>query len=300
MTVTTAMIKELREATGAGILDCKKALQANAGDFDKAAECLRKEGLDSVAQKAEHEIKDGLVIVKVAGDVTCAVELGCETDFVARTAGFKTLAHRLVDQVLADASLTDTEKVLAAGFIDAPGKTVADVVHELISKVGENIAIRGVARYTLDRPGIVEGYVHAGAVDGYGPLEGRVGVLVELGVDDAAIADSEVCRELAHDLALQIAALNPSCVARESIPEDVLREKRSALVAQLEGVDKPDRIKAKIVAGRLDKFYHEACLLEQPYIKDDELSVEAWLQQKCKELDAPVRINRFARFEVGA
>jgi elongation factor Ts len=301
MTITTAMIKELREATGAGPLDCKKALQDYDGNIEKASEYLRGKGLARAAKKASRETNDGLVIVKSSGNNTCVVEVNCETDFVARTDEFKILAHRVADQLLADASLTDADKLLATDFIDTPGKTIADVIQELISKLGENITIRRLARYTSNEPNIVEGYVHAGAIEGYyGPMEGRIGVLVELGVSDTISADNDALSHMAHDLALQIAAINSIYLSPDDIPDEVMQEKRESLMAQLASANKPDAIKAKIIEGRLNKFYQEVCLLNQAFIKDDSISIETLLQQKSKEIGTLVTINRFIRLEVGA
>ena len=300
MAITTAMIKELWGATGAGLLDCKKALQANDGDFEKAAGYLREKGLAQAAKKASRETRAGLVIVKEAGDSICAVEVSCETDFVARTGDFKTFVHRVADQILADASLTDAEKLLAADF-DTPGKAIADVIQEMIGRLGENIIVRHVARYTSDSASIIEGYVHAGDVEGdYGPMEGRVGVLVELGVSNAATADRDALSDLAHDLTLQIASLNPGYLSPDDIPDHVMQKERDILMARLAEENKPDYIKAKIVEGQLNKFYQEACLLKQGFVKDDSVSIEELLQQKSREIGAPVTINRFAHFEVGA
>lgn len=300
MTITTAMIKDLRELTGAGILDCKQVLQDHGGDFEKAADYLRQQGLAVVAKKSGRETKEGLVILKTAGDVVGAVAVACETDFVARTADFRGFAHRLADQVLADAALTNVAAALSAEFVDAPGKTVAEVIQEMISKLGENLVVANVARYQPGDASLVEGYIHVGAVEGYGPLEGRVGVLVELRVGDAPACASPTLRELAHDLALQIAALKPAYIARADIPAAVLAEKREELRAQAIAAHKPEAVIAKILEGQLAKFYQEACLLEQGFIREDDMTVADLLRQKSQALGAPVTIARFARLAVGA
>ena len=251
MTVTTAMIKELREATGAGPLDCRKALQAHGGNLEQAADCLREKGLSKAAQKVGRETQAGLVIVKTSGDCTCAVQIGCETDFVAFTDDLRTLAHGVADLVLADAGLTDVEKLLTANV--APGKTTADMIQELVSRLGENITVRRIARYTSGGASVVASYVHAGDIEGrYGPMEGRLGVLVELGVSDVAAAGSNTLGALAHDLTLQIAANRPRYLASEDIPDDLLRQERETLIAQLIQENKPEHIRAKIVQGWID------------------------------------------------
>jgi elongation factor Ts len=299
MTITTTMIKELRGLTGAGILECKQVLQANDGDFEKAANYLRQQGLEVVAEKSERATNEGLVVLKTARDVVCAVAVTCETDFVARTPDFKTFTHRLADQILVDANLTDVAQVLSADFVDTPGKTVTQVIQELIRKMDENILVAHVARYRADDTGLVEGYIHVGEVEGYGPMEGRVGVLVELRVDDAAACTAPILRELAHDLALQIAALQPVYVTRTDIPEEVLAEKRAELLAQAVAAQKPEAIIAKILEGQLAKFYREVCLLEQPFIREEGLTIADLLHEKSQELGTPVTIARFARLAVG-
>lgn len=300
MTITIAMIKDLRELTGAGIGECKRVLQDNDGDFEKAAEYLRKQGLAVVAKKAERQTKEGLVIVKTTPDAVCAVALACETDFVARTADFRALAHRLAEQVLADPNLTDSAKVLAAEFVDAPGKTVAAVLQEVISKMGENILLANVARYRPTAEALVEGYIHVGAVEGYAPQEGRVGVLVELRVDSDAPAVFEAAREIVHDLALQITALKPVYTTQDAIPETVLAEKRAEMLEQVLAANKPEHVIAKIIEGQLAKFYQEVCLEEQGFIREDDVTVGEWLRRKSEELGAHVSVARFARLAVGA
>lgn len=300
MTITTAMIKELRDLTGAGILECKQVLQANDGDFKKAVTHLRRQSLAVATQKSKRATKEGLVILKTARDAICAVAVACETDFVARTSAFKTFAHHLADQVLTDANLTDVAKVLSADFIVTPGKTVNEVIQELIHKMDENIVVAQVARYCPGDANLVEGYIHVGEVEGYGPMEGRVAVLVELRTDDAAACAVPNLHELAHDLALQIAALHPTYVVRTDIPEEILAEKHAELLVQAIAAHKPEAIIAKILEGQLAKFYQEVCLLEQVFIREDDITVADFLQQKSQELGVPVTVARFARLAVGA
>ena len=298
MAITTEMIRELREATGAGLLDCKKALQATGGDFEKAFNYLREKGLSQAAQKAGKETGAGLVIVQESGGTCCAVQVGCETDFVARTSDFKTFSHQVVNRILADASLTDVEHVLAADLV--PGKATANVIRDMITRLGENIVVQGVARYASNGVGtVVAGYVHAGALEGdYEPMEGRIGVLVELGASNATPANGTLLKNLAHDLALHIADCKPSHLSPDDIPDNVMQKERATLMAQLADENKPDAIKARIVEGRLDKFYQEVCLMKQAFVKDDNVSIEELLEQKSVEMGTPITINRFARFEV--
>jgi elongation factor Ts len=298
MIITTTMIKELRAATGAGPLNCRQALQTYHGNFEQAARYLRQQDLTRAAQKAGRATDEGVVIVKNTDDSIGVIEMTCETDFVARTTEFKTLAHRLAAQVLADPTLTDANKLLAAGFIDTPHKTTAQVVQELVGKLGENIVVRQVARYAASPTTLIEGYLHVGDVDGYGPQEGRIGVVLELDANQV-ISDDSKLRHLAHDLALQIAASKPGYLSPADIPDDVVQKERQNLVDTLAGANKTEAIKAKIVKNRLNEYYREICLLEQPFIKDKQLSIAELIRQKSRETETVICIKHFARFEIG-
>jgi elongation factor Ts len=298
MNVTAAMVKELREATNAGILDCQKALLAHDGNFDRAAESLREKGLAKAANRADHETSAGLVVVKSDAKSACLVEVNCETDFVARTDDFKTFVHRIAEQVLADSELTDPATLLAVDFIDAAGTSVAKIVQGLISKLGENIVIGNITRFSTDDTGLIEGYIHAGAIDGfYGQMEGRLGVLVQMSSNGTA--NQQALRDLAHDIALQITSASPLYVSPEDIPGEVMQHTRETIMSQVPQ-GKPEAIQAKIVDGKLNSYYQQVCLLKQAFLKDDSISVETLLQQRSAEIGAQVRIERFARFEIGA
>ena len=182
-----------------------------------------------------------------------------------------------------------------------PGQAIADAIQELASKLGENIAIRHVARYTLDDANIVQSYIHAGDIDGhYGPTEGRVGVIVELGVRNAVATARQVLQGLAHDLALQIVSANPAYLAPGDVPDDVARQECDILMAQLAEENKPDHIRVEIIQERLNKFFQQVCLLKQAFAKDESVSIEELLRQKSVEIGLPVTLNRFTHFEVEA
>jgi len=289
MAITTAMIKELREATGAGILDTKKALEAVDGDFDKAVELLREKGLARAAKKASREANEGQVAILVKDKGASLVEVNCETDFVARTDDFQAFVNTMAEHVLDNPGLATLDDLLESEHKAFAGKTISSVVQEHISKLGENIVVKRFDRYTMAGPGLIEGYLHPG---------GRIGVLVEVSVEDAA-HQGDALTDLAHDVALQIAAVHPRYLSREDIPAKVVDKEREIFLAQLAEDKKPDNIKERIVEGKLRKFYEEICLLEQAFVKDDKLSVEQLLKQKGKELGSPVTINRFTRFELG-
>jgi len=286
VSITTEDIKLLRESTGAGILDCKKALTETDGDMDAAIEILRKKGLAAAAKKASREANDGLIAAQMSDDGKSAVmvEVNCETDFVARTEDFQNLVNTLLRQMMAQPDVDSAEALLAAPFIDNPGKTVQEQLTETIAKLGENMRIRRAARFDLQNGGLIDNYIH---------LEGRVGVLVEVGGGDA---DDEKFAELVHDVALQIAAIPPLYVSEDDVPADAIAAEKDVFMAQLANENKPDNIKERIVEGKLKKWYSEVTLLNQEFVKDSDLTIARLL----KSYGDNVKVRRFARFERGA
>ncbi len=298
MNNTTVFIKQLRQETGASFLDCKQALQAHGGDYEQAAAFLRQKNLKKVEKKAERQTAEGLIVVKSSEDTVCLVKLDCETDFVALTPDFKTFAHHLADLTLADGSLATVEKLATAVYPPTPHQTIHNAIQTLIGKLGENIKLGAVARCRAAESTAVHGYVHAGAIDGYGPDEGRLGVLVELGLADKTAVADETSQAIAHELALHIAFASPKYVSVADVPADVVAEEQKRLWAEVAAADKPDAIKEKMVAGRLNKFYGQHCLLAQPFLKDDSLTVAAWVKAKSEEVGTAVSVTRFTRAEI--
>ncbi|GAB4532341.1 MAG: translation elongation factor Ts [Anaerolineae bacterium] len=291
MAINTQMIKELREATGAGVLDCKKALEATDGDFGKAVEFLRAKGLDAAAKKASREANDGLVNVLVdeAGRLGSIVEVNCETDFVARTQEFQNLVAALVRQVAEEANLSEVSELVGRPFIEDQSITVGEHLTQLIAKLGENMVIRRFARLERDGAGLIEGYVHPGS---------RIGVLVHMSASDEQVASSQAFYDLVHDMALQVAAAAPVYVSPDDAPEAVVEAERARYWAQLADENKPDHIKERIVSGRLNKWYEEHCLTRQPFIKDGDLTIGDLLAQKSKEMNTSLVVERFVRYEI--
>ena len=289
MSITTADIKYLRELTGAGVLDCKKALQETDGDIEQAVELLRKKGLAAASKKASREANEGLVNASISADgqIGVIVEVNCETDFVARTDDFKNFVDALVRQVTTQPDDDNLENLLTAPFIDNGNLTVSEQLNETISKLGENIVIRRVARFDAASNGVLDSYIHPG---------GRVGVLVELSV--GTIENGQVS-ELAHDIALQIAAAAPQYISEDDIPEEAAEAERNIYRAQIADDDKPDAIKERIVDGKLKKWYSQVTLMNQEYVKDSDLTVAQLLDRQSKSLGSEIRVRRFARFELG-
>lgn len=286
MSISATDVKTLRQSTGAGILDCKKALQETDGDLDAAIEFLRKKGLASASKKASREANDGLVSAEVSDDGTAGVivEVNCETDFVARTEDFQKFVVSLRQQILDDPSIDSVETLLSSSYIHDNNKTVSEQITALIAKLGENLVVRRLARFTTSDNGLLDTYIHMG---------GRVAVLVEAsgnGADKAQLAD------VIHDVALQIAAVAPTYINVDEIPSDAVESEKEVYRAQLAEDKKPDNIKERIIEGKLKKWYGQVVLLEQEFVKDSSLTIEKLLRTYSKDL----QINRFARFELGA
>jgi len=293
MMISATMVRDLREKTGAGIMECKAALTEAGADMDKAIDVLRKRGLKVAEKKAGRVAADGLVVAWISPDARTGalVEVNCETDFVARTDKFSDLAHSLVALVGADPAAADVSALLARPLNGSP---VAEVVKELIGSIGENIVVRRAARLALpaDGRGLVASYLHAG---------GKIGVLVGVRCESDRVAKSEALGKLAKDLALQVCSAEPAFVGRDQVPGDVLERERGILRAQPDVQGKPAPIQDKIIQGRLEKFYAECCLLDQLFIKDPEgkLKVRDVLAAAQKTTGEPVTVTGFARLRLG-
>jgi len=220
LAISIEMVKALREATGAGVLDCKKALETTGSDFDKAVAYLREKGLAAAAKKASRETNDGLVNVLVdeSGRLGAIVEVNCETDFVARTEDFQAFVRAVVKQVAQEAGIADVPALLSRPFIEDKSTTVGERLTQLIVKLGENMVLHRFARLEREGSGLIEGYVHPGS---------RIGVIVHVSASDNAVARSAAFRPLVHDLALQIAAAAPQYVSAEDIPSSVVEAERA-------------------------------------------------------------------------
>lgn len=267
--ITAAMVKELREKTGAGMMDCKKALAETDGDQAKAIDYLREKGIAKAGKKADRVAAEGVVGAYVSDDakVGSVVEVNCETDFVANTDNF----HAMVDKIAKHIADTNPADVDALNDSVMDGKKVSDFITEQIATIGEKISIRRFARY--ETAGRVASYIHMG---------GKIGVLVELTGGEA---------QLGKDVAMQIAAANPSCVDRAGVNPAALAHEREVLKAQALEEGKPEKIVEKMVDGRINKYYKEVCLVEQSFVKDPE--------QTIKQVLGDVEVKGFARFMLG-
>ncbi len=281
--ITAAMVKELREQTGAGMIDVKAALVEAGGDMEQARTILRKKGLATASKKAGRVTAEGAVQAHVEGNTGVLVEVNCETDFVGRNENFRNFAAD-VAKVIAH-SKAETVEQLNEETWPGSGETVAQKAQEMIASIKENISIRRFTRYQAAPSGVISTYIHAG---------GKIGVMVELGG-----AGTDHGREVAKDVAMHIAASDPRFLRREEVTEKDLETEREIARDQARQSGKPENIVEKMVSGKMEKFYGEACLLEQPYIKGDKQSVSDYLKAAGKDRGCTYAVTRFVRYKLG-
>jgi elongation factor Ts len=285
--ITAALVKELREKTGAGMMDCKRALTENAGDLEASVDWLRAKGLAAAARKAGRVAAEGLIGVAIATRCGAVVEVNSETDFVARNELFQTFVRSVA--ALAVAQSRDVETLKAASFA-GNGKTVEAELTDLVARVGENMVLRRVARLAVDR-GYVASYVH----NTVSPGLGKIGVLVAL----ESTAGDDVLAPLGRQLAMHIAAENPQYLDQSSVPAAALDRERAVLREQALESGKAADIVDRMVEGRLRKFYEDSVLLDQVYVIDGESRVGKAVEAVAKEAGAPIKIAAFVRFGLG-
>ncbi|MCI8815722.1 MAG: elongation factor Ts [Angelakisella sp.] len=284
MAFTTKDVMKLRESTGCGMMDCKKALTETDGDMEKAIELLREKGLSKIAKKASRIAAEGLVcaIQDKEKKVGVVIEVNSETDFVAKNAVFVQFVEDCAKTVLNE-NPADVDALLACTIAGGTG-TVQEALQEKILTIGENLKIRRFARYE----GTVETYVHGG---------GRIGVMVRFEVEGTP--DTEKFLSYSKDIAMQVAASSPTYLDKDAVPADTIAKEKEILTAQAINEGKPANIAEKMVMGRIGKYYKEVCLLEQPYIKDGDISVQKFTEATGKELGVQIKVVEFVRFEKG-
>jgi len=277
--ITAALVKELRDKTGAGMMDCKKALSENGGDIEASVDWLRKKGLAAAQRKAGRVAAEGLVGVVADGTQGAVVEVNSETDFVARNDQFQALVRDVTKNALAASG--DVEKIKAA---------VADRITNLIGTIGENMSVRRASALKVDK-GAVAGYVHSATSPGLG----RIGVLVAL----ESSGDPARVAALGKQIAMHVAATNPQSVSSADLDPALIARERAVLVEQAKASGRPDAVIEKMVEGRLRKFYEEVVLLEQVFVVDGESRVSAVVDKTAKEIGAPIKVAGFRRFALG-
>lgn len=280
--ITAALVKQLRERTGAGMMECKSALVEAKGDLNEAEVVLRKRGLASAAKKASRSAKQGLITILIDGGAGAITEINCESDFVARTDDFQGLTQGVAKLALSG-SYGDLAALLAAPY---EGGTVEEAVKSKIAKLGENMTVTRFARLATE--GVLGSYIHTGA---------QLGVLIDAAADPALRGNAEFS-DLLKDLAMQVAAADPKFVAKSDVTAADLDKERDIQRARALAEGKPEKMVDKIVEGRMQKYYEEVCLLEQPFIKDNAMTVTELIKSKAAKL-GPIGVKRFVRFKVG-
>jgi elongation factor Ts len=284
--ITAALVKELREISGAGMMDCKKALVENNGDLDQSVDWLRKKGLAAAAKKAGRVAAEGLVGVIAEGTNGALVEVNCETDFVARNEQFQGFVGAVTELAL---GASDVE-ALKAQKLPGEGHTVAEKLTQLVATIGENMMLRRTAKISISN-GVVAAYMHNSAA----PNMGKIGVLVGL----ESTGDKAKLAALGKQIAMHVAASNPQALTIDAVDPAMLERERAVLAEQAKASGKPEEIIGKMVEGRLRKYYEDVVLLEQVYVHDQELRVKQAVEKAGKELGAPVKIAGFVRFALG-
>lgn len=276
MEITATLVKELREETNLGMMECKRALQETGGDKDKAVRLLRERGMAIAGKKAERVAKEGRVAAEIydGGKTGVMIEVNCETDFVAKNENFQGFVADLVAH--------------AKGIDGSLAESAKDKVIAKIAEIGENLIVRRNIKYTVAGNGAVAGYIHLG---------GKVGVLLEVGCEKAETTQSDSFKEAVKDVTLHIAAANPQFLNRADVSADVIDAEKEIYAKQVEG--KPANIVDKIVAGKLEKYYSTICLVEQGFVKDPDQTVADMLAAKSKVLGDTLSIRRFTRYQVG-
>jgi elongation factor Ts len=291
MAVTAAQINELRKSTGAGMLDCKKALEETGGEFEKAVDFLRTKGLAAAAKKAGRAATEGMVAAFVSDDLKRGVllEINSETDFVAKNDTFQAFVASIGQHILA-ASPADVAALLEQPFTGDASKTVLAYLNASISIIGENLQIRRFATFNVEGDGCIGSYIHAG---------GKIGVLVQVAGPAVTSANKELLQGFLKDIAMHSAAAAPAFVSRDQVPTDVLDREKEVYRSKAKESGKPDAIIEKIIDGQINKYYADICLIEQAFVKDTDKTIQQVVKECGNTAGGVVSITRFERFVLG-
>jgi elongation factor Ts len=286
--ITAATVKELRDKTNAGMMDCKRALEETNGDLDAAITLLREKGIAKAAKKADREANEGTITARISADGKSGIllEVNCETDFVSKNENFQGFVASIADALIG----SNAADLAAANAVNSNGLSIEDTIKAKITEIGENMLFRKYVRFEAQGEGAIASYIHMG---------GKVGVLVEVGTTNAATAATEGFRDLIKDITLHIAALNPRGLAREDISSEVVAAEEAIFRAQMIEQGKPEAMLDKILPGMMKKFFAENCLLEQGFVKDPSITVKGLLEAKGKELSDTLTLRRYVRFGLG-
>lgn len=291
MAISPALVKELREKTGVGMMDCKNALAEADGNIEQAIDLLRKKGLSKAAKKAGRVTAEGMVMCLSEGRGAAMLEINTETDFVAKNVDFKIFVEA-VTRLIFENNPSDTEALLKLAY---PGKdhSVAAELTNMVATIGENINVRRFHRIEVGS-GVVASYIHMG---------GKIGVTVGFEVENETVTAQDEFKTLISDIAMHVCAFDPKWVEKNNVPSEAVEKEKEILVAQMKAdssnAKKPENILLKIVDGRIEKFYQDYCLMDQPFVKDDKLSVGQLISQKSNTLGTRIRVTGFERFRLG-
>ncbi|MBN1521984.1 MAG: elongation factor Ts [Candidatus Aureabacteria bacterium] len=287
--ITAQMVKELRDKTNVGMMDCKTALVEAEGDMEKSIEILRKKGMAVAAKRSGKETKEGTIASHVSSDMRTGVlvEVNSETDFVARNEMFRAFVTDVAEHIVTSGP-KDVEELLSQKFVKNSSLTVQDALTDIMGKIGENIKVRRFERIASDDKGAVSDYIHMG---------GKIGVLVKIGFEKPETSGSQEIKELMKNLCMQIAAASPAYIREGDIPSAVLEKEKEIQKAQIKG--KPENIVDKIVEGKMKKYYSEVCLIHQPYVKEQKISVKDYVASVSKSVNDQIDVKCFVRFMLG-
>jgi elongation factor Ts len=286
--ITASIVKELRDKTNAGMMDCKKVLTETNGDIEASIKLLRERGIMKSAKMSDRAANEGVITARLNASATSGIllEVNCETDFVSKNENFQAFVSEIAD-ALAAANAADLDAALA---VQHAGQSIEDTIKAKVGEVGENLQFRKYVRYDAAPGGVIASYIHLG---------GKVGVLLEVGTTKPETAGTDSFKELIKDLTLHIAACAPKGLSREDIPQSVVDNELDIFRARLVAEGKPANIIENILKGQIGKFFAESCFLEQAFVKNGDIKVNALLEQKGKELGDTLTVTRFVRFGLG-
>ncbi|MBR6422458.1 elongation factor Ts [bacterium] len=287
MEITAGLVKELREKSGVGMMDCKKALMEANGDLDAAMQILKDKGIAKAAKKAGRVAAEGAVLVSIEGNKGLMLELNCETDFAAKSDGFKELSQRMLDYFAKNAKEENQVVSMEENFYNAEVETMTK---EAVAVIGENIKPRRFVKYEAGEKSLIHSYVHMG---------GKIGVMLEIEACCAECAKKPEVVEMADGIAMQIASMRPDCVDVDSFPQDKLASEKHAFLAQVLEMGKPQAVAEKIVEGKIQKFISENTLLEQVFVMNNDLKIKDYVKETGKKVGCELKVVRFNRFELG-
>ncbi len=287
MEITAGLVKELREKSGVGMMDCKKALMEANGDLDAAMQILKDKGIAKAAKKAGRVAAEGAVLVSIEGNKGLMLELNCETDFAAKSDGFKELSQKMLDYFVKNAKEENQVVSMEENFYNAEVETMTK---EAVAVIGENIKPRRFVKYEAGEKSLVHSYVHMG---------GKIGVMLEIEACCADCAKKPEVIEMADGIAMQIASMRPDCVDVDSFPQDKLASEKHAFLAQVLEMGKPQAVAEKIVEGKIQKFISENTLLEQVFVMNNDLKIKDYVKETGKKVGCELKVVRFNRFELG-